>query len=99
MRYRSIVRAGVVLMQTLAISSTLFAQARGQNPGQGRGAAQGRGAPPAPAKPTPRWPDGHVKIGQVEGEPPGLWQIGGVPLARADKPSDFGLFAADMREP
>jgi hypothetical protein len=80
----------------------------GQGPGQnvqnvqnvqGRGGGQGRGAPPPPARPTPRWPDGHVKIGQVEGEPPGLWQLGGVPLARADKPSDFGLFAADMREP
>jgi hypothetical protein len=106
MRYRSAVLADVALMLTLAMPSPLFAQARGQNPGQnpgqnvqGRGGAQGRGAPPAPAKPTPRWPDGHVKIGQVEGEPPGLWQLGGVPLARADKPSDFGLFAADMREP
>jgi hypothetical protein len=109
MRYRSPVLAGVVLMLTPVVTSNVFAQARGQNPGQGpaqnvqnvqgRGGGQGRGAPPAPAKPTPRWPDGHVKIGQVEGEPPGLWQLGGVPLARADQPSDFGLFAADMREP
>src|SRR5207247_2239562 len=79
------------LLLTVPMTSNVFAQ--------GRGGGQGRGAPPAPAKPTPRWPDGHVKIGQVEGEPPGLWQTGGVPLARADKPSDFGLFAADMREP
>ena len=105
MRYRSIVLAGVVLTQTLGMTSTSFAQARGQNPGpnvQGRGGGQGRGAqPPAPAKAAPRWPDGQINLGQVEGEPPGLWEVGptNIPLARADKASDFGLFAADMREP
>ena len=105
MRFRSVVFAGMVLMQTLAVTSTLFAQARGQNPGQnvqGRGGGQGRGAqPPAPAKAAPRWPDGQINLGQIEGEPPGLWEVGptNIPLARADKASDFGLFAADMREP
>jgi hypothetical protein len=78
-------------------------QGRGQNPGGGQGrGGQGRGGtPPAPAKPAPRWPDGQIKLGQVEGEPPGLWDVGAtaVPLARADKATDFGLFAADMREP
>jgi hypothetical protein len=103
------VLAAVEMMQTPAITTTLFAQARrpnpGQNPGQnvqGRGGGQGRGAqPPAPAKAAPRWPDGQINLGQAEGEPPGLWEVGptNIPLARADKASDFGLFAADMREP
>src|SRR5688500_17140193 len=112
MQSRFISRAGMALMLTLATTSTVFTQARGQNPGQGqgqgqgqaqgRGGGQGRGAkPPAPAKAAPRWPDGQINLGQVEGEPPGLWEVGAanVPLARADNPSDFGLFAADMREP
>ena len=110
MQSRFISRAGMALMLTLATTSTVFTQARGQNPGQGpgqndvqgRGRGQGRGAqPPAPAKVAPRWPDGQINLGQVEGEPPGLWEVGptNIPLARADKASDFGLFAADMREP
>jgi hypothetical protein len=110
MRYRSIVLAGVVLMLTLAMTPASFAQARGQNPGQGpgqnevqgRGRGQGRGAQPqAPAKAAPRWPDGQINLGQVEGEPPGLWEVGAtnVPLARPDTASDFGLFSADVREP
>src|SRR6266404_5423480 len=103
MQSRFISRAGMALMLTLATTSTVFAQARGQNPGQGpgqnevqgRGRGQGRGAqPPAPAKAAPRWPDGQINLGQVEGEPPGLWEVGAmnVPLARPDNASDFGLF-------
>jgi hypothetical protein len=87
----------------LAAPPSAFAQARGQapgvNPGQGQG--RGRGAPPAPSKAAPRWPDGRINLGLVEGDPPGLWEVTptSVPLARADQASDFGLFAADMREP
>jgi hypothetical protein len=115
--------AGVVLMLTSFMTSTAFTQARGQEPGlnpgqgqgrgggqgQGRGGGQGRGAAPqAPARPAPRWPDGQINLGLVEGEPRGLWEVGAtaVPLARADSnrsreenARDFGLFAVDTREP
>ena len=40
------------------------------------GAQRGRNAPTGPAKPTPRWPDGHVNLGSVPGEP-GFWAGGG----------------------
>ena len=65
---------------------------------QNRGGGQ-RGAP-APARPTPRWPDGHVNLGPIPGEM-GTWDVGptGIPLTRPDVAADFGLFAADMREP
>src|SRR4029077_3255937 len=51
--------------------------------------------------PAPRWPDGQINMGQVQGEPPGLWDAGptNIPLARPDTATDFGLFAADAREP
>jgi hypothetical protein len=107
MRYRFVVLAGVALMLAPLAASPAFGQARGANPGRGQapgqpsGRGRGRGAPPAPSKPTPRGPDGHVNLGQVQGDLPGLWDASptSIPLARADKASDFGLFAADMREP
>src|SRR5262245_38829216 len=51
----------------------------------------------APARPTPRWPDGRVNFGPVPGET-GLWNAQGAQLARPDVPSDFGLFAAPREE-
>jgi hypothetical protein len=63
--------------------------------------AQGRGgAPAAPPRPTPRWPDGRINLGPIPGEL-GLWEVGPTaqPLTRPDVAEDFGLFAADMREP
>src|SRR5215471_3350799 len=65
--------------------------------GQGRG---GRGQPAA-VRPAPRFPDGQINLGQVPGEPAGLWEAGptNIPLARPDTATDFGLFAADAREP
>ena len=68
-----------------------FAQGRG-----GRGGA----AVSAPG-PAPRWPDGHINLGPVPGGQMGLWDATPtqIPLARADAASDFGLFAADLREP
>ena len=99
MRYRSIVLAGAALALLLNLSPVSSGQARGQNPGQGRG-GPGRGQQPA-ARPAPRWPDGQINLGQVPGEPPGLWEAGptNIPLARPDTATDFGLFAADAREP
>src|SRR5215510_8810074 len=98
MRYRFNVLAGVVLAFSLNLAPLSFSQGRGQ--GQGRG-GQGRGQQPAAVRPAPRWPDGQINLGQVPGEPPGLWEAGptNIPLARPDTPSDFGLFAADAREP
>src|SRR5437867_1547726 len=95
MRYRSPIFAAVALALNLAPLS--FGQ--GQGRGQGRG-GQSRGQQPA-ARPAPRWPDGQINLGLVQGEPPGLWDAGptNIPLARPDTPTDFGLFAADAREP
>lgn len=39
-------------------------------------AQRGRNVPAGPAKPTPRWPDGHVQLGAPPGEI-GLWTGGG----------------------
>ena len=66
---------------------------------QNRGGRGQRGTP-EPPKPAPRWPDGRINLGPPPGEK-GLWEVGPTtqPLARADAASDFGLFAADMREP
>src|SRR5580765_3261340 len=64
--------------------------------------AQGRGAAAAPdTRPAPRWPDGHINLGAVPGSEMGLWDATPtqIPLARPDVASDFGLFAADAREP
>ena len=101
MQYRSVLFT-VMLTILLTLASVSFGQGRGQNPGQGqgRGGGQGRGQQ-APARPAPRFPDGQINLGQVSGEAPGLWDAGptNIPLARPDKASDFGLFAADAREP
>src|SRR5678809_1123553 len=64
--------------------------------------AQGRGGAAAPdTRPAPRWPDGHINLGAVPGSEMGLWDATPtqIPLARPDVASDFGLFAADAREP
>ena len=81
MRYRFVVLAGAVLMLAPLAAAPAFGQARGANPGRGQapgqgqpsGRGRGRGAPPPPSKPTPREADGHVNLGQVQGDPPGLW--------------------------
>ncbi|HTM05164.1 MAG TPA: hypothetical protein VL173_16760 [Vicinamibacterales bacterium] len=63
------------------------AGAPGGAQGQGGGAAaQGRGGGrgnAAPARPTPRWPDGTVNWGAPIGET-GLWNVAGGTLARPD---------------
>src|SRR5690242_12348651 len=108
--HRFLVLASVLVMLPLAMTSTVSTQdeqppnlnpGQGQGRGGGRGGGQGRGAPQGPPKPAPRWPDGQINLGQVEGGGTGLWEGGAtsLPLARADKAEDFGLFAADMREP
>ena len=64
--------------------------------------AQGRGgAPQSDIRLAPRWPDGHVNLGAMPGSEMGLWEATPtqIPLARPDVASDFGLFAADAREP
>src|SRR5882672_453216 len=64
--------------------------------------AQGRGGAAQPdTRPAPRWPDGHINLGAVPGSEMGLWDATPtqIPLARPDVASDFGLFAADAREP
>jgi hypothetical protein len=95
MRYRSIVFSALTLTLTLQLTPVSLAQGRGQ----GRG-GQGRGQQ-APAKPAPRFPDEQINLGQVPGEPSGLWDAGptNIPLARPDTAADFGLFAADPRDP
>ena len=74
----------VVLFLPLAL---LFAQARG-------GGANANA-------PAPRWPDGHINLGAVPGSEMGSWDATPtqIPLARPDTATDFGLFAADAREP
>src|SRR5499426_1766047 len=63
--------------------------------------AQGRGGNNSPAAPAPRWPDGHINLGAVPGSEMGSWDATPtqIPLARPDTATDFGLFAADAREP
>jgi hypothetical protein len=80
----------LMLIAVVAAGQAAAAQNRG-----GRG-----GGPAEPPRPTPRWPDGRVNLGPVPGEM-GLWEVGPTtqPLTRADAAEDFGLFAADMREP
>src|SRR5262245_47626300 len=90
-RHRSNLSACIVLTLALSLATVSFGQGRG---GQGRGQQ-------APARPAPRFPDGQINLGQVPGEPLGLWEAGptNIPLARPDTATDFGLFAADAREP
>jgi hypothetical protein len=49
-------------------------QVQGQGQGQGQGARGrgGRGQPTGPSKPTPRWPDGHPRMGALP-EEKGIW--------------------------
>jgi hypothetical protein len=47
-------------------------QEQGQRQGQGNRGRGGRGQPEVPAKPTPRWPDGHPILGASAGEK-GIW--------------------------
>jgi hypothetical protein len=99
MKYRFIF-AVLLLALSLTLVPVAYGQGRGGGQGgQGRG-GQGRGQA-APARPAPRFPDGQINLGQVPGDPPGLWDAGptNIPLARPDTATDFGLFAADAREP
>ena len=91
MRLRSLSLLSLALGLSIAIVPASFGQGRG---GRGQQAQ-------APARPAPRWPDGQINLGRIEGQPPGLWDITPtqVPLARPDTAQDFGLFAADAREP
>jgi hypothetical protein len=94
-------RLNVILITLVLValqSSLAFSQGRGG--GRGAGGGQGRGQA-APARPAPRYSDGQIILGQVPGDPPVLWDAGptNIPLARPDTATDFGLFAADAREP
>jgi len=87
----------VLIILTTAVA---LAQGRGGGGGQRGGGGGGQRGTPAPPRPAPHWPDGRMNLGPVPGEK-GLWEVGPTtqPLARPDKVEDFGLFAADAREP
>ncbi len=83
MRHRLIFvcSASVLVLVTLLIAPSFF-QAQGQppQPGQGGRGQQGRGQggrgqqqPAVPSKPTPRWPDGHPRLGAPTPEEKGIW--------------------------
>jgi hypothetical protein len=96
---RRVSKSTIFLVMLAACAALpLIAQNRGGGGGGQRGG--GQGAPAAPPRPAPRWPDGRINLGAVPGEK-GLWEVGptNVPLARPDVAADFGLFAADTREP
>ena len=79
-------RLAIVIFATVFLTGTrLFAQGRGGNNNA----------------PAPRWPDGHINLGAVPGSEMGSWDATPtqIPLARPDTATDFGLFAADAREP
>jgi hypothetical protein len=86
-----------ILRTTALILVLLVAAAGSDSFAQNRGGQRGA---PAPPRPAPRWPDGRPNLGPPPGEK-GLWEVGPTtqPLVRPDTPSDFGLFAADSREP
>ncbi len=86
-------------LKTTFLAALLMAAVSEQHSlAQNRGGAGQRGA--GAPQPAPRWPDGRINLGPVPGEK-GLWEVGatGIPLARPDTAADFGLFAADTREP
>ena len=93
MKRLSLIVASSVFMLVSLAEQPGFAQRGG---GRGGGAAQ-----PPDTRPVPRWPDGRINLGPVPGGQMGLWDGGAtqIPLARPDVASDFGLFAADAREP
>jgi len=83
MRHRLIFvcSASVLALVTLLVAPSFF-QAQGQQPQQGQGGRgqQGRGQggrgqqqPSVPSKPTPRWPDGHPRLGAPTPEEKGIW--------------------------
>ena len=83
MRHRLIFvcTVSVLALVTLLIAPSFF-QAQGQQPQQGQGGRgqQGRGQggrgqqqPSVPSKPTPRWPDGHPRLGAPTPEEKGIW--------------------------
>ena len=79
-------RLAIAIFATVFLMGTLlFAQGRGGNNNA----------------PAPRWPDGQINLGAVPGSEMGSWDATPtqVPLARPDTATDFGLFAADAREP
>jgi hypothetical protein len=86
-------------MKMILIPLLMFLVAEQPSLAQNRGAGGQRGTP-APPRPAPRWPDGRINLGPMPGET-GVWEVGptAIPLVRPDTAADFGLFAADMREP
>jgi hypothetical protein len=88
---RSLVATVLIILLAVVAGSQTTAQNRG---------AGGQRGTPAPPRPAPRWPDGRINLGPVPGEM-GVWEVGptAIPLTRPDNAADFGLFAADTREP
>ena len=93
-------QAGRGVGQGLAAPPTANGQ-QGQQ-GQGGGGRGGRGGgnnaqPAAPAAPTPRWPDGHPRLGALPGQKGALWNGGG---STADATAPYQPWAkaiSDMR--
>jgi hypothetical protein len=77
MSHRSIVVCSALILALITVLVTPFLlNAQGQQPqGQGQAGARGRGGrgqPAGPSKPTPRWPDGHPRMGGLP-EEKGIW--------------------------
>jgi hypothetical protein len=63
--------------QGQVLPATANAPAPGTNAGIGGGGNRGNQANAAPAAPTPRWPDGHPRLGALPGAKGGIWNGGG----------------------
>ena len=96
-----IVCSALVLALATALVAPSFLKAQGQQgqtvqgqqgqrgaQGQGaRGGGRGRGnQPEVPSKPTPRWPDGHPRIGAPSIEEKGIWGACCGSLSNAETP-------------
>jgi hypothetical protein len=69
---------------------------RGQGGGNRGGAAGGRGAAAGPVEPTPRWPDGHPRLGAVPGQK-GLWNGGGTTADATTPYQDWARAVSQVR--
>jgi hypothetical protein len=91
--FLSAVVAGTALVAMLTVPSLAQNEAPSTLPdGTARkGAAKGggRGKKAAPARPTPRWPDGHVRLGPLPGEK-GFWGSRGSIATTPEGPQFLG---------